>query len=212
MAAPFEPLRLKDERPFATGAMKMVFHHPHDKRLLVKVIKPSVVERRRVMERNWFKRRRRLQAHIDFVREITQYVSVKSNTNRPILSIQRFVGIVDTDLGLGMVVEKVTGRDGEPAPRLVSLLRRDGFTPEIKNMLEVLIEDLNRNHVVLNELRARNIVYAENESHERRLVLIDGIGEKVLIPLFSFSKFANTRMNMRKYRRLVAEAKRIAAG
>lgn len=202
---------MKDIEPIATGYMKLVFQHPHDKRCLVKVIKPSVVARRRG-KRHWFKKRRRTQAHVDFLREIVQYVTIRSGTDHPIPSIQRFLGVVETDLGFGMVVEKVTGKGGELAPMLTALLQRDGFTAEIEQMLETLIDDLNRNHVVLNDLRVRNIVCAENGKNERRLVLIDGFGEKVLIPLYSMSKFANTRRNMRKYKQLIAEAKKVAAG
>lgn len=211
MASPFETLLLKDQKPVATGYSRLVYQHPRDRRFLVKVINSSVLERRRNKERNWFQKRRKFQGYVDFVREIVEYICVRSQTEQPIPSIQRIVGIVDTDMGLGMVVERVTARNDETAPVLASLLRRDGFTPEIERMLETLIDDLNRNHVVLSELVVRNIVCAENDNNERQLVLIDGYGDKVLIPLYSFSKVANRWRNRRKYRQLIAEAKKIAA-
>lgn len=67
------------------------------------------------------------------------------------------------------------------------------------NGLEVLlgwfISDLMSSPVVIVDVHLRNIVY---DQHRNRLVLIDGIGDKTIVPLRSWSSTIN-RWSKKKY-------------
>ena len=57
-------LKLKDCTPLAQGGSRLVFEHPNDADLLVKVIRPEVIEDRFGKNTKWYKKRRRLGKYI----------------------------------------------------------------------------------------------------------------------------------------------------
>ncbi|MEX0589872.1 MAG: YrbL family protein [Xanthobacteraceae bacterium] len=198
-------LRLAGQAPLVTGSWKLVFQHPHDEGLLVKVVnREGNVSRSR---KTWYKARPREGNLLPFSRELLEFVVAEANSNGRPSPIPRIVGLVETDLGLGLVVEKIRGRTGELATTLIDRLPQTGLTLKIEQMLAALIADINQRRIVLTEFRPRNIVIVDAGKKRSRLMLVDGFGDSSLIGLHSLSKFANTRRNLRKYRKTLRRLK-----
>lgn len=197
----FEPLHLKDKTPAATGTWRLVYAHPDDSRFLVKVLRNDGKSAR--SRSAWYQSRPREGGLLLFSRELREYVAAAANSNGEELPIPRVLGLVETDLGLGLIVEKIFGRDGGLAPKLEARLEDEGFTREIQDKLIALVERINRHRVVLHDFKLPNIVCATDQRAGYRLVLVDGFGESALMPFFSLNASANSRRNWRKYRRLL---------
>lgn len=193
-----EPISLRDQDPVGAGSWKLVYQHPDDERLLVKVMKRD--GKVREMRTAWYQATAREGDILLLARELREFVAAEANATGRDLPIPRIIGLAQTDLGLGLVVEKICGRDGQRAMSLEVKLREAGLTPEIEKMLAHLIAEINRHRIVIGEIKAANILFAEDDRQRVRLVLVDGFGETSLIPLHSLSEFANTRRNMQKYR------------
>ena len=197
-------LRLKHTKPLISGANRRVFQHPDNEGWLVKVIREDVVEnfrnggptkRKKGRSYNY---PRRHGIYTSFFREIDEYLAIKARFDEPILCIQPIFGIVETDLGLGLVVEKLRGRDGNLAPTLLMLVRTFGFTHELRTKFNEYIDMIISRDIVTSDFHPNNIVYASDEMHGERFVLVDGLGEKALIPVNKYSRLINRRSNLRR--------------
>lgn len=206
----FQPLRLKDTKPLVSKNKKYIFAHPTDDRLLIKVANRKGTLRRWGIRR-FYKRWYRGGLYADYMRSLKEYIFLRANSRGDVQSIPRIFGLIDTDLGLGLVVEKIRGPDGELARPLISILRESGLTTDIREKLGSFIDELVRNDVVVNDLSMGNIVYADNGTDGGRFVLVDGFGERTVVPLYSMSKSLNKRNTLQKYRRMLKSAQAISS-
>jgi hypothetical protein len=179
-------VELKAARPLASGAYRDVFQHPGDEGLLIKVIKPLFAERE-ARRANWFEKWQGLGAYKSLLREIEKYLVLRERGQHDLSFIQHFAGIVETDLGLGMVVRKVRGRDGGLAPTLTEIVRARGLDPDLVARIGALRDDVIRHHVVFGDISANNIVEAADAEHGHRLVIIDGLSDRLWLPVNSLS-------------------------
>ena len=181
---------------------KYIFHHPHDDRLLIKVMRVDAKRKSWGMKR-FYKSMRRSGAHTDLLRQVTEYFVV--SVNSPVLPrcLSRIFGLIETDMGPGLLVEKITSADGTPATQMKELLKQGPLSDALKDKVHQFMDDLSRHEVVLNDLGLRNMVLATEPSGESRFVLIDGFGERALIPLCSMSRRFNRFNTRRKFRKLL---------
>lgn len=191
---------LKDKTLIAVGTAQFVYQHPDDPNLLVKVLKRDRMQRnydRKVGGRIGYKRRHGV--YVTWMRELEHYFSVTMRLGYRPTFFQEYCGVMDTDLGLGMVVVKVTDRSGNLAPTLQDLVKRGKFTSDIRQKVEDLRKQLNALRVSTTDVNMNNIVYGWTEAAGDHLVMIEGIGVNTFIPLARFSNYLNTRSNDRHF-------------
>ncbi|HET6545622.1 MAG TPA: YrbL family protein [Rhodanobacteraceae bacterium] len=191
-------LALAHIQPLATGRHRFVFQHPGDDDLLIKVMRPQAVQARQRGARRF----RRGGRYTGFVRELKEYVALRARTDAGDLPVARVGGIVETDLGLGLLVEKIRASDRQLAPTLERLGREQGFTPALETALAVLVDRLIEFDIVLGDLHAGNIVHRDHGSDQACFVLIDGFGEKNIVPLRSMSRRVSRYNTLRLHRKL----------
>ena len=179
-------VELKAARPLASGAYRDVFQHPGDDGLLIKVIRP-LFAKRDARRANWFEKWQGLGAYKSLMREIEKYLVLRERGQHDLPFIQHFAGIIETDLGLGMVVRKVRARDGGLAPTLAEVVRAHGLDPDLVARIDALRGDVIRHHVVFGDISANNIVEAADAEHGHRLVIIDGLNDRLWLPVNSLS-------------------------
>jgi len=207
------PLRLRDLKSVATGRQCYVFVHPLDASLIVKVITPDYAwkrSRRGGYYGRWHKNfvRRHLNfvrvgPFLGFLRELREHLAVRAVSDVPIRHMQSVVGLVETDMGLGLVSRAVRTADGKLAPNLATLLKNDLFDASARRHLDEFIEWLLGSPVVICDLNPGNIVYGYTAESGQHFVLIDGIGEKNFLPFSSLSARLNRRSKLRRIRRLI---------
>lgn len=198
----FGPLNLNDETPVAIGGDRHIFQHPHAPSLLVKVMDMqarAVYLEARPFKR-WYKQYQRESAYRVYLNEITEYVTT---TTRPSgvwqVPMARIVGVAQTTLGLGLLVEKITDEAGNIAPTVADLARQGKMDAYLSAQLDEFVEDLADAHVVLHDLSASNIACGQNADGKTGLFLIDGFGVLPLVPVYAWSKRLNRKRIQRKY-------------
>jgi hypothetical protein len=212
----FGPLNLDSEVPLATGGDRHIFQHPHMPSLLVKVMDMrarAVYLEARPFKR-WYKQYQRESAYRVYLNEISEYVTT---TTRPSgvwqVPMARILGVAQTTLGLGLVVEKIRDGEGNIAPTVADLARQGKFDAALSAQLDEFFDDLADAHVVMHDVSASNIACGLNADGKPGLYLIDGFGGLPLIPIYAWSKRLNSRRIHRKYVRMrAALAERIATG
>lgn len=191
---------LKDRTPVAVGCMRLVYQHPENETLLIKVIRPEAVEERWGMGRAWYKRRRRYGRFSSYIREIQEYVAAWEAHGRSLHFVQKIVGFAETDMGLGLIVEAARDRSGNYARSLEQFLRAGEYTPEIEAALERVIEELLNSNIVISDPHAGNLVFAYSKEHGDHFVLIDGLGNNNILPFKFISRAINRRSKLRRFR------------
>lgn len=192
-------LALADAKPVAQGSARSIYRHPHNTAWLIKILRPDLSPARR----------RRVIASLH--RELRAYVDVHLAEPGALEFINPIVGLTKTDLGLGLVVSAVLDENEQLAPTLAGLLRSGAFTPEHNAALERTLEAILASSVVAADLNAHNFVCLRNPDGSPRFVLVDGLGDKTLIPFNSFCPALNRhnkRDRIARLRRLVANGGR----
>ena len=195
-------LELKHLQPLAKGNARLVYEHPQSPRLLIKVMRPDLVERRQVSPKLWFQGLRRYDPYVVFLREIREYVAAYAALGQAAPFAQVVHGLVETELGLGLVLEAVRNSDGGLAPTIAKLVQQGQFDAEATTALDQFLSELLESDLVIADLHERNLVYALGRDGSRRFVLIDGLGDSNLLPLKSWSRWFNRRSKGKRIARL----------
>lgn len=205
-------LALKHLDPLARGSARLVFEHPGKPDLLVKVLRPKLLESRYGEGAAWFRRRRRYDPYVLFLREIREYVAGHASHGHSLRIAQKVRGLVETDLGLGLLVEAVRGADGALAPTVAKLIATGAYDEAAQQALERFLDELLESDLVIADLHERNMVYARGADGVPHFVMIDGLGSSTLVPFKSWSRALNRRSKLRRIRRLRTRiARRIAS-
>jgi len=202
-------LQLADRAPLAVGHLRYVFQHPGNRNELIKVMRADAVASRWNRKDRWAKRLPRTRHYIGYLRELKEYIAARARSTHGEPPIARMIGLVETDLGLGLVSEKVVGVDGSLAPTLAAIYERRGFTPELDRALAAFLDGLIDSNVIVGDMHAWNIVFGSDSRGGPRLIMIDGFGEKHAIPISSMSRAVNRYRTKRLYRRMIAQLERL---
>lgn len=197
-----QKLQLKESEAVGKGHSRLVFRHPDEPRWVVKVIRPDVIEERFGGGISWYKFKRRYGRYISYVREIQEYIAVWSEQGAALSFLQKVIGLVDTDLGLGLVLEAGLDREGNLAPHVAALIERGEFTSKVRGDLEAFMRQLESCDVIVSDMNVGNMVYAYTEELGDHFVLIDGLGVNNILPLKTLSRRLNLRSKRKRFARL----------
>lgn len=198
---------LKERKPLNMGRSRIVFEHPDDPALVVKVMRPDALEERFGGGTAWYKRKRRFGHFISYIREIEEYVAVHAALGHNPPFLQTVVGFVDTDFGLGFVTEAARDRDGNLAPSLGTLIQSGRFDSTVREDLERFFEQVVNCDAIISDLNVGNLVYAFHEKRGNHFVLIDGLGNTNPLPFKALSQRINRRSKRRRFERLYSRIK-----
>lgn len=201
---PEDVLKLKDLQPFSQGAQRLVFQHPHRQDLLIKVMRREYVDSRFGPQGSFHNRHRRCRHYTLIMRELKEYLVACARSAECLPYMQEIVGLSHTDLGLGLVVRKVCGRDGLPAPSLSRLVRQGTFDDARAALLDRFLETMLDSDIVIDDLNPGNMVLGIDGRGAERFVLIDGAGSSTFIPLKGMVGAFNQWSKRRYFARLRA--------
>jgi hypothetical protein len=175
--------------------------------VLVKTLKPELVGRTgHFMAYQWWKKGRPHGAYFSFRREIDEFIVLYRRhygQNLSALPFARVHGLVVTSAGLGLIVERIAGKDGNLAPTMRELMAQGQFERRHLQAMERFLARCRELHIVFGDLTINNIVYTEARDARGEFVAIDGFGEKSAIPLHRWIKALNDRKIERVRRRLI---------
>lgn len=215
MSDPFSPrdeiLDLSGQTPVASGALQHVYAWPGRPDLLVKVVRANFAQETWTGWRGALKRRRRVGVFGSALRAVTEQLVLRNAGLELRRHLQEIVGFAETSEGTGLVVRALRGRDGGYAPTLRRVLDEGRWSPALQAELDAFLDWMIASPLAVGDLHAGNLVLAWDAAHGERLVMIDGMGDKGLLPLNSLFPVLNRRHKRRRAERLRAAVGRIAA-
>ncbi|WP_454783266.1 YrbL family protein [Legionella sp. WA2022007384] len=201
-------IQLTEQEFLAKGRRCLVYQHPHDLNLLIKVTNPELYQR------NGYKTKLsqlipliyQFRFSKSYVRELLENIYFRFNFKQNVLFppfLQTVIGFTDTNLGFGLIVKAEKNHDGTCAKNLRTILREGLFTEAMEKKLDAFCESLTSCDISVHDLQPRNLVYAYDPlKGEEHFVLIDGIGEKTLLPIQRLSAYLRKRSRLSQIKAL----------
>ncbi|QFT63238.1 YrbL family protein [Roseivivax sp. THAF30] len=200
---PNSPLRQLKETDFlAKGSERHVFALDDSGRVLVKVMRSKYLRKIRMVDDRsffgWLKIRR---AYALFRREqkALSDVMLRAAIREDMPPVLSFRGYILTEKGLGQVVETIRDAEGKVAPSLYGQLQAGPLFPAQIDALNEFAARIYDWHVVAHDLGPKNIVW---NAEDGRYVLVDGFGDRSIIPLKTWNRRLNNRRLDRAFREM----------
>ena len=191
-------LKLKALEPFASGGNRLCFVHPDDDNVCVKVAHPdvSLADKRK---RKGLKGRLKPASAFDENAAEQKTLTRLRQRIGPALDehVPRYLGMVDTDLGLGIQVDLIRSQDGRVALPLKQYLWTQGRTAALDAALETFATYWVTHRVPSRALLLHNVV-VQDTGTVLKLWVIDGLGNSDLLPLATLSQTLARRKAERK--------------
>lgn len=184
-------LELDPDAVLIKGTGRAVYLHPKDPAMLVKVLrtdKPGVVGPVKRVTRRLMPLTRYRFLFREYQVSLRAQILAHQRQEDPPVAAQ--FGLVQTNLGLGMVCEHVHLPGEELGRTLRNIVRQDGIDSCIDE-LNAFAERMFSWGIRANDLHAGNIVLGSREG-KVQFVLVDGMGDSHVIPIRSMSDRVNT--------------------
>jgi len=199
-------LLTKNLKLLGQGTQKIVFEHPVYSDKIIKIMNPKHATADGARARQHYLRAHRSQGiYKQFRRELLQYLQLCKNSYAKLnytFPIETVYGMIGTDQGLALVAEKITSPNGSVVS-VYDLDEDNSFNKSHADALDKFFNECCNLHVVFGEVNIAGIMYTEQRHGIPEFVLVDGIGDKLLIPFRSMSKTINSR----KVRKVEAKIK-----
>lgn len=185
---------VKDLKIIGKGTSKNVYQLPGDEEKLIKLMNPANVSDDGGFANHGFLKRKMFQGiYRQFRREIIQYLQLCKRfykNNIFLFPMETPYGFVHTDQGLALVVEKIVGPSGR-GETVSDLCKSGDFKEKHARALQQFFNDCCEMHIVFGEVNPAGIMYTESRRGIPEFVLVDGMGEKLFIPLRAMSQRIN---------------------
>jgi hypothetical protein len=195
---------LSEKQPITSGGEKFIFHHPEDSSKLIKVINPTYIDFMK-KNRSITYRLRRLKHYWFVANQVIEHIASREEDIDNKHFLQTVYGFVDTDMGLGIVVNAIKNDDNSLGFTLGDLIKNKQFNQVHKKALECFIEWMKITHIIIRDLWLDNLVWDEKGQY---FVLVDGIGGRYLPTLRSYCRWYNLRGNKKRANKLLQRVER----
>ncbi|WP_168797711.1 YrbL family protein [Aliishimia ponticola] len=176
-----------------SGAGAMVFWHPNQPGSLIKITRPPAKKSFQWLRHLFESRRRRFGAMYLSLVELEEYMLGVSRKGEVPPFMPEFRGVVQTNLGPGLVFEAIQGPTGDVAETVLEYAQREGMTPQLQDALYQLFSQIAEWRLVAWDINPKNIVVVPGEGGSLSLFLVDGLGERTFIRVLSMSDKAFRR-------------------
>ncbi|TGG95264.1 hypothetical protein E4656_02260 [Natronospirillum operosum] len=188
-------LHLAGSSPVGKGKTRWVFEHPHDPDLLIKIHRHRVDTATGPFWKRWWARKQdRFLYRSGILRELSVFVDSRYGDQHAVNQhIVPVYGVADTDRGLGLVVAAARDISGQLAPTVLKLRKSGEMTPGRARALDKMLTLILDTDLLIGDLNQENIVLSQAGSEQEKFMLIDGLGERTLIPIQSWCTWAARR-------------------
>ena len=186
------PLSLKDIQPLGSGEDRIVYPHPHNDDLCIKIARrpASNLQVKGFRDTLLYLLRGCRKDELDFNYvdlQYTQYLTARGG-DELFRHIPRCYGTIETDMGTGVVWQRIRDFDGKECTNLLHLKNRDiPLTDREKQQLWSALQEFfswQLNHgIMLREMAYTNSMVCRTDSSSIRIYHIDAIGCADLFPL-----------------------------
>lgn len=182
---PAHLLALYGHEPFARGTKRHCYVHPDDPDLCVKVA--ARVDADCLCQQRW---------------DLEDYQQLRARGADSVFDrVPAITGVVDTDLGQGIVMRLYRDGDGRISRNLSQVIREHGLTPALIRAIEGLKRWLRKERLLTTDTAPYNVVAVRLGSGGWKLMIIEGWENRKYRRLASLHPFVKDRLIARQLRK-----------
>jgi len=191
---------LSELKPLFHGGNRIVYIHPENPDLLIKVPHWRTVDNFNKKNLGWKKRFKLLGGGLpQSYREFFEYMRLNLTAIEDMPHIFASAGMIRTSLGWGHVVQAERDERGNYAPTLASIIHEPEKYEQALAEFLAWVEDT---PTVCTNLEPWNLVLAWRHG-KNELVSIDGIGDRSFVPFRAYFPSLNKRKNLPVIEKLI---------
>ena len=179
-----EKLILTDDLKLGDGNHKIVYAHPTDKNLCVKILFT--------------------EPDTDFDREM-KYRRALGNKVEKMTLLTKYFGEVETNKGKGYLFERVIDFDGSVSKTVLDHIQKPKSIDELIDLLLNFKKVFIAEKFVAAGMDPDNFMVQRISENERRIRIIDNIGTSAKFPILYYSDFLMAKRARKYWRRFVKE-------
>ena len=179
-----EKLILTDDLKLGDGNHKVVYAHPSDRNLCVKLLFTT--------------------PDSDFDREM-KYRRALGKRAESMTLLTKYYGEIETNLGVGYVFERVIDFDGNNSRTVLDHIQNPRDTNDLIDLLLQFKRAFIGERFVAAGMDPDNFMVRRISERERRIKIIDNIGTSVKFPILYYSDFLMEKRARKYWRRFVQE-------
>jgi hypothetical protein len=169
-------INLNDAMLIARGSQRACYQHPDDPGKCIKV--------------NFHPDGKQQQ------REYRYFIHLRRR-GIPFRHIPAFYGTIETDLGTGLLFERISDHDGTTSASLDAYVKREGMK-DIPAALQAMKTHFLEWNIITCDMSLNNFMVRRNAEDGIEIVMIDGVGNREAIPLSSvLTIFGRMKMQRR---------------
>ncbi|MCY4142321.1 MAG: YrbL family protein [Gammaproteobacteria bacterium] len=191
-------IQLDGKEPFAIGGTRRCYLHPSDQSRCIKVLREDRTPEKRRQVATGLKKLRSVRHWDDQDKEISAYRDLmKRHGSELWRHVPQFFGVVETDMGVGIVTQVFRNFDST-LPLNLDQQVPHGIDYPLKEAIGAFKSWLRKELVLTRDLLPHNIIAVREDINRCRLVIVDGLGNSEWIPISSWSKAIARRKIERK--------------
>ncbi len=191
-------IQLDSQEPFAIGGTRRCYLHPSDPSRCIKVLREDRTPEKRRELATGLKKFRSVSHWDDQDKEISAYRDLMRRHGSELWRhVPRFLGVVETDLGTGIVTQVFRNFDST-FPLNLDQQVPHGIDKPLEEAIGTFKTWLRKELVLTRDLLPHNIIAVREDVNRCRLVIVDGLGNSEWIPISSWSKAIARRKIERK--------------
>lgn len=154
-------IELREKFLIGEGGERLVYVHPNDSKKVIKILKPNL-------------NKHNFQNDLEF-----KYYSFLIKRNKDFSNITKCFGYIDTNLGKGLVFERVIDYDGKDSKYFKYYLKKHFFTEDQeKSLLNNLKNFLENNQILFIDCNTQNVFCKRISEDKYTLIIYDGLGSR----------------------------------
>ena len=206
-----ENLILTEADKIGEGAGRKVYAYPGRPEWIIKLHKPFRKKRFHVLRRKLRYMGRRFGRYRHSMFEAEEYAAMVARTDRIPDFVPGYRGLIWVEGQVGAVFDAVRQADGPISPTLRNFLKAEGYSPALEAAINHLWEQVITFRCVVSDPNLSNALVQRREDGSLRLWLVDGLGERTVIPIMGMSDWVFMRNTRRNQITMIAKAKRVKA-
>ena len=180
-------LVIKSKR-IAEGSERKIYRHPNDPKKIIKINRDKG---------NNLQSKREIKFYNKLIKKCSNYQH-----------IPEFYGVVKTSKGTGMVLDYILDFDNSPSKSLAHYIEQNGVAFYVEKLGELRDYFLNEGIIFNYDIWPSNILVKRTSEEDYHLVLIDALGDVVLIQWMNNFKYFLDAKILRRWSRFEARLKR----
>ncbi len=207
-----EELILTDADKIGEGRGRRVYAYPGHPEWIIKLHKPFRKKKLQLLRRQMRYMGRRFGKYRHSIFEAEEYTAMVARTDRIPDFVPGYRGLVMAQGEIGAVFDAIRQPDGQIAPTLRQFLVAEGYSPALEAAINHLWAQVVAFRCVVSDPNLSNALVQRRDDGSLRLWLVDGLGERTVIPIMRMSNWVFHRNTTKSHQIMLERARTVKRG